>query len=216
MTDDNKGPFSLGDPRWPGLAKLAEESAEVIQVITKLLATDGDPEHWSGEHLARRLEEELGDLFAAGAFVIAHCDELDSSAITGRELVKRQLFERWRHGDGAATFDPADVGRTYPLPANREQVPPGTVIGQVQDRTHVRLTATDSAEATLRQLDHAADTFTSADPDADWYQARCASCGWHTYPTQDQDLQERWRALHVRDNSACWPVSSSTVMKLPR
>lgn len=96
MTDDNKGPFSLGDPRWPGLAKLAEESAEVIQVITKLLATDGDPNHWSGDNLAERLNEELGDLRAAITFVMAYCTDLDSAAIDERTSHKRLMFERWR------------------------------------------------------------------------------------------------------------------------
>lgn len=168
MTDDNRGPFSLDDPRWPGLAKLAEESAEVIQVITKLLATDGDPNHWSGDNLARRLEQEMGDLRAALVFVSRHCEELDAVVIGGRVEEKLTLFEEWRVG----AADPA------PHP------------------DHVTLHATDSAEATLRQLDYPADTFTNADPDLPWLQARHSDCGWHSYPSQDADEQERWRAMH--------------------
>lgn len=75
---------------------------------------------------------------------------------------------------------------------------------------------TTSDEASVTQL-HPADTFTNADPDLPWFQARCTGCGWHPYPTQDEDEQELWRVMHMRDRGMlCWPISNSTVLQLPR
>ena len=56
--------FAFGGTVWPGLAKLAEESGEVLQVLAKLIQTGGDPNHWSGDMVAK-LVEELPDLAAA-------------------------------------------------------------------------------------------------------------------------------------------------------
>lgn len=63
----NRGPaldFVFGGKNWPGLAKLQEESAEVNQVLAKLIQTGGDPAHWSGD-MIDKLVEELPDLLAA-------------------------------------------------------------------------------------------------------------------------------------------------------
>lgn len=98
MADDDVGKFSLSrDADWQGLAKLVEECGEVIQVAGKLMATDGDPEHWSGENLAERLEEELGDLEAAVTFFIAcnHHRHLHADAVAQRARRKFHQFEEW-------------------------------------------------------------------------------------------------------------------------
>lgn len=56
--------FAFGGTVWPGLAKLVEEKDEVGQVLAKLIQTGGDPNHWSGDMVAK-LVEELPDLSAA-------------------------------------------------------------------------------------------------------------------------------------------------------
>jgi hypothetical protein len=62
--NDTAEPFGIGADTWPGLAKLAEEASEVIQIIAKLIATGGRTDHWSGMDLGKALEDELGDLEA--------------------------------------------------------------------------------------------------------------------------------------------------------
>lgn len=94
--NDNEGPFSIGQNIWPGLSKLVEEASEVIQISAKLIATGGRVDHWSGLHLGRALEEELGDLQAAIEFVVKHnADNVDERAIAARRMAKLALFEKW-------------------------------------------------------------------------------------------------------------------------
>jgi NTP pyrophosphatase (non-canonical NTP hydrolase) len=92
--------FAIGDQEWPGLSKLTEECGEVLQVIGKLIASGGLVEHWDGSNLKERLETELGDLKAAIAFVIKHCN-LDGTAIVRREVEKLRRFSIW-HSSGDA------------------------------------------------------------------------------------------------------------------
>ena len=94
--NDNEGPFSIGQNVWPGVAKLMEESAEVIQVCAKLLATGGRTDHWSGRDLKVWLEEELGDLGAAIDFV-RFFNALDEGAIEARTKAKFELFLEWHN-----------------------------------------------------------------------------------------------------------------------
>jgi NTP pyrophosphatase (non-canonical NTP hydrolase) len=93
--NDNEGPFSIGQDLWPGIAKLAEECGEVIQVIGKLIATGGRTDHWSGLDLRVALEDEIADLRAAIAFVAAHNETLNVDRINGRVFRKTELFEEW-------------------------------------------------------------------------------------------------------------------------
>lgn len=67
-----KEPFAIGSKVWPGLSKLIEELGEVQQVVGKIIATGGAHRHWADGNLAERLEEEMGDLFAAIDFVISY------------------------------------------------------------------------------------------------------------------------------------------------
>ena len=96
--------FALGAEEWPGGAKVVEEAAEVIQVVGKLMATYGDPNHWSGD-LNHMLVEELGDLTAAMSFFIEE-SRLDSDAIDARCAEKLRLFRAWHRGE-----DPGYVSR---------------------------------------------------------------------------------------------------------
>lgn len=98
--DADRCRYGFGTDSWPGLAKLVEEAGEVVQVAAKLLGTGGRLGHWDGTNLARRLEEELGDLRAAIDFFVAHnSDQLDTAAIRQRTATKVGVFEGW-HDDG--------------------------------------------------------------------------------------------------------------------
>jgi len=65
---DPAGPYEIGSDRWPGLAKLAEEAGELIQVLAKLVGASGRERYYDGTDLRERLVEECGDLTAAIAF----------------------------------------------------------------------------------------------------------------------------------------------------
>lgn len=88
------GDFSIGSDRWPGIAKLLEECNEVGQVCGKLIGSHGEVMHWDGTNLKVRLEEEIGDVLAAVAFVTKHC-QLDVAAVVDRRDTKLDRFESW-------------------------------------------------------------------------------------------------------------------------
>ena len=91
-------PFQFACPRWPGLAKLAEECGEVVQVIGKIIGTAGTMRFRDGQTIDRsRLVEEVGDLKAIIGFVEDHAfTAAERSACMRRQAVKRVVFERWR------------------------------------------------------------------------------------------------------------------------
>lgn len=96
------GPFQIGSAPadWPGLAKLMEECGELTQVLGKLIATGGDPDHWDGTVLDARLADELGDVLAAADFFA----EVNAARVSGtvvrlRREDKLALFRRW-HQEG--------------------------------------------------------------------------------------------------------------------
>ena len=98
--------FAFGDDVWPGLAKLAEECGEVVQVIGKLMMTHGDPAHWSG-NLRTMLVDEIADVIAAGLFVRRFAlTKEESDYIDNRILIKRLKFEAW-HADMDADPPPS-------------------------------------------------------------------------------------------------------------
>jgi NTP pyrophosphatase (non-canonical NTP hydrolase) len=88
------GPYAIGSSHWPGLSKLTEEAGEVLQVVGKLVATNGETAHWDGSDLKTRLESELGDLLGAIRFVIQE-NGLDERAVMRRRDEKMALFSRW-------------------------------------------------------------------------------------------------------------------------
>lgn len=88
--------FAFGDKEWPGLAKLNEESGELIQVIGKLMMTHGDRNYWGNVDLRKRLVEEMGDLAAAIDFVSDHVlTPEETHVFVERMKQKRALFEQW-------------------------------------------------------------------------------------------------------------------------
>lgn len=93
------GPYSIGSDRWPGLSKLIEEAAEVVQVGGKLIGSGGEVAHFDGSNLKRRLEEEIADLMAATNFFVER-NGLDNGAIIRRVQTKLALFDRWQDNAG--------------------------------------------------------------------------------------------------------------------
>lgn len=78
-----------------GLAKLIEESGELLQVAGKRLAyyrTERHPD--GGPPLSVRMEEEIGDVMAACTFY-AQTAGLNLKAIALRREYKEQLFRTW-------------------------------------------------------------------------------------------------------------------------
>lgn len=93
-----EGQFAFGDNVWPGLAKLAEECGEVVQVIGKLMMTHGSPAHWSGD-LRVMLCEEMADVEAAITFVRMSClTREEEQAHDNRVSDKLHKFFGW-HAD---------------------------------------------------------------------------------------------------------------------
>lgn len=109
-------PLSIGQPVWPGLAKLLEESGELQQVIGKLVAYP-DGAHPDGTNLTDRLHDEIADVLAACSFVIESNKALDAGRIDTRFLRKLARFRGWHAqepmacgrvlvGRGTDTYDP--------------------------------------------------------------------------------------------------------------
>ena len=86
---------AIGSAKWPGLSKLTEEVGEVLQIIGKLVATNGESAHWDGTvDLRSRLVEEIADVDAALRFV-AEKNGLDLDVILARSDEKYALFCKW-------------------------------------------------------------------------------------------------------------------------
>jgi len=88
------GDFSIGSKHWPGVSKLVEECAEVLQVCGKLMGTAGERQHWDGTDLKKRLEEEIADMQAAAVFVTETCN-LDVPFMNARRMEKLGTFRGW-------------------------------------------------------------------------------------------------------------------------
>ena len=91
-------PFQFACPRWPGLAKLAEECGEVVQVIGKIIGTGGTMTFRDGQTIDRsRLVEGIADLEAILGFVAEHAfTEAEKAASVRRQIQNAARFERWR------------------------------------------------------------------------------------------------------------------------
>lgn len=88
--------FAFGDKQWPGLAKLNEESGELVQVIGKLMMTHGEAKHWDGSDLRERLIEEMADGGAASLFVEYYAlTAMERARLEARRSEKYALFEKW-------------------------------------------------------------------------------------------------------------------------
>jgi hypothetical protein len=100
--------YGIGSDHIPGLSKLLEEAGEVIQVGGKVMGVGTLGVHWDGSELDLRLEEEIGDLFAAAEFFTSH-NHLNRQAIRKRAADKLAIFEKW-HRNIQEGRDPNDDG----------------------------------------------------------------------------------------------------------
>lgn len=95
--------FAFGDKEWPGLAKLNEESGELVQVIGKLMMMHGAAKHWDGSDLRARLVEEVSDVAAALSFVEVYVLTAEErEAFDARRVRKLEQFELWHQDQRAA------------------------------------------------------------------------------------------------------------------
>ena len=85
-------PLAIGSDTWPGLAKIAEEAGEVIQVIGKLMAFP-DAVYPDGTDLKWALTNELGDLKAAIEYAVKQNGL--QGPVRERMAEKRGRFRRW-------------------------------------------------------------------------------------------------------------------------
>lgn len=105
------GDFSIGSDVWPGTSKLIEETGELQQILGKLIASHGDPAHWSGD-LRAKLVEEIGDVRAALEFFIETNMLADEAlAIGERENQKFVLFHKWHSEQGHSSARHEEVTR---------------------------------------------------------------------------------------------------------
>ena len=79
-----------------GVAKLIEECGELQQVCGKRLAYWSTDAHPDGSDLRERMQDEMGDVYAAIEFVTRHLG-LDHEVIAQRMRSKRDLFDTWQH-----------------------------------------------------------------------------------------------------------------------
>jgi NTP pyrophosphatase (non-canonical NTP hydrolase) len=106
--------FSIGSRVWPGISKLVEEAGEVLQLCGKLMGKDGENEHWNVPDLKAAMEDELGDLMAAIAYVVVYC-HLDDEKIVARADKKTELYEKWhKENGGDVLMDEASVCQLPP------------------------------------------------------------------------------------------------------
>lgn len=72
------------------------KAGEVQQVAGKIIATDGERQHWDGSDLLTGLEEEIADVIAACQFV-RDLNRLDGDRIARRVFEKYERFIAWHH-----------------------------------------------------------------------------------------------------------------------
>jgi len=93
-----------------GLAKLAEECGELLQVIGKKLAYYDTQDHPDGgPPIDDRLRDEMADVMAAIA-TVAEIRNLDKDALFERAEAKRDLFMKW-HEDPNNNTEAIDYRR---------------------------------------------------------------------------------------------------------
>lgn len=78
-----------------GLVKLTEECGELIQIAAKKMTRMNADKHWDGKGLiSNRLQNEIGDVFAACVIVMENFD-LNEDKILERAEKKLLLFKSW-------------------------------------------------------------------------------------------------------------------------
>jgi len=86
------GPHGTGSDAWPGLARLAAQAAQVLEVSEKITCS-ADGGHDDGTILRQSMQDELGGLRAAIDYVIGK-NGLDWDAVNRHRDRERSLYER--------------------------------------------------------------------------------------------------------------------------
>ena len=90
-------PYCIGSDEWNGLSKLIEELGELQQVCGKLIGSQGESNHWSGD-LHAKFIEELGDVYASlDFFVDMNFSPEVQKDIYQRAFIKNTTFRKWDH-----------------------------------------------------------------------------------------------------------------------
>ena len=92
MASDRPAPYGIGSDTWPGLARLATDAAQVVELARTIISTGNDTDQDAAVQ-RESLQEELGDLRAAIDYVIGK-NALDWGAVNRRRDRKRSLYER--------------------------------------------------------------------------------------------------------------------------
>jgi len=82
-------PYCIGSDDWNGLSKLIEELNELGEVCGKLIGSEGDTNHWTGD-LRKKFVEEIGDVQAAMNFFVDK-----NFSITEKVDIARQAGEKY-------------------------------------------------------------------------------------------------------------------------
>lgn len=94
-----KGDYSIGSRKWNGLSKVVEETAELNVVLGKLMGSNGDTSHWSG-NLSNCLIDELADVQASIEFFIErNMGKKCKQKINRRKQKKLELYDQWDKSD---------------------------------------------------------------------------------------------------------------------
>jgi len=87
--------YTMQNTNWPGLAKVIEESGEVLQICGKIMSIRGASIYYKGEDLRSELEDEVGDLLASLTYLIQE-NKLDRAKINRRVQYKLARYAIWK------------------------------------------------------------------------------------------------------------------------
>lgn len=88
-------PYCIGSDEWNGLSKLIEELGELQQVCGKLIGSEGNTVHWSGD-LKEKFIEELGDVYGSmDFFVEKNFSDQEIIKISNQSTMKYTRFNQW-------------------------------------------------------------------------------------------------------------------------
>lgn len=88
-------PYCIGSDEWNGLSKLIEELGELQQVCGKLIGSEGNPDHWSGD-LRAKFIEEMSDVYGAlYFFLVKNFTGDEINAINDQSQTKYNRFIQW-------------------------------------------------------------------------------------------------------------------------
>lgn len=88
-------PYCIGSDEWNGLSKLIEELGELQQVCGKLVGSEGNTDHWSGD-LRAKFIEELGDVYGAMDFFLEkNFSDQELIDVSDQSTMKYNRFIQW-------------------------------------------------------------------------------------------------------------------------